>query len=109
LELAFDKKSVRQLCESEARAARDLGEKAAKKLKARLADFRVVENVSELVVGKPCELDGVNDGKFVVHLCDGFRIIFCANHNSNPLQKSGRLDWSKVTRIKILEVNHDKD
>jgi hypothetical protein len=39
-------------------------------------------------------------------LCDGYRIVFCANHNSIPTLKPNRVDWSKVSRVKILRIEN---
>ena len=73
----------------------------------RLADMEVARFVTDLVAGKPRELDGVRRGQISVDLCDGYCIIFCANHNEIPLMVSGSVDWSKVTRIKILNIDRD--
>lgn len=100
MEVAFTTKSLRQLCESEAKAKKELGEDIAEKLKHRLADLRAAIYVNDLIVGKPREIDQ----QFAVDLGDDFSIIFCANHNANPLLKGGKIDWSKVTRIKIFKI-----
>lgn len=106
LELAFATKSLRQLCENEARAKRDLGGTVAEKLKRRLADLRAAECVKDLIAGRPHEVEGATHRHFAVSLCEGARIVFCANHNTIPLEKSGGVDWSKVSRVKILEVTN---
>ena len=108
MEFAFENKLLRGLCENEPQAQRILGANVASKLKHRLADMEVAQCVTELVAGKPRELDGVRRGQISVDMCDGYRIIFCANHNNIPLMVSGSVDWSKVTRIKILNIDlHD--
>lgn len=105
LEISFADKSLRQLCENGAIARRKLGSKVAEKLKRRLADLRAVSCVKELVAGRPREVEGI----VIVELCGDYRIILCANHNSNPLLKTGAIDWSMVNHVKILKIegNHD--
>ena len=107
LELAFANKSIRQLCESEANAERDLGVGMAEKLRGRLADLRAAPCVSDLVVGRPREVEAVPYRHFAVDLGEGFQIVFCANHNTIPKLESGAVDWSTVTRIKIIGIESD--
>ena len=104
MELAFDDKSLRTLCESEAPARRELGLEVAEVLKRRLADLCAATSVKDLVAGQPRELDAAH---MAVDLCDGHRIVFCANHSSNPMTETGDLDWSKVNRVKVLRIERD--
>ena len=39
-----------------------------------------------------------------VDLCEGYRIVFRANHPNNPKLETGDVDWRNVSRIKILEI-----
>ncbi len=107
LELAFSTKSLRQLCESGAKAKRVLGFSVALKLRRRLADMRAATCVKDLVAGQPRELENPGRRNIVVGLCKGFRIVFCANHNVVPVLNSGGVDWAKVSRVKILRVESD--
>lgn len=104
MEFAFHSKTLRGICENEAQARRALGPNVAQRLKHRLADMQAAQIVKELVAGKPFELDGTRRGQISVDLGDRYRIIFCANHNANPTTESGSVDWSKVTRIKIINI-----
>ncbi len=104
LELAFANKPLRQLCENEAHAKRELSPTVAEILKHRLADLRAAVSVKDLVAGKPRRLGGADHQHMAIDLCDGYRIVFSANHPNNPVVESGELDWSKVSRVKILRV-----
>ena len=104
LELAFASKSLRQLCENEAKATQDLGGRVAQKLRRRLADLRAATSVNDLVAGRPRELEGVPHRNLGVNLSEGSRIVFCANHNTIPVLPSGEVDWSRVSRVKILRI-----
>jgi len=103
LELAFAEKSLRQVCTSRISASRKLGEKTAEKLARRLADLRACDSVGEIVVGKPQEIKSTPPGEFAIELGQRSRLIFSANHNDVPTV-SGKVDWSKVSRIKILRL-----
>jgi proteic killer suppression protein len=106
---AFSTKALRSLCECQARAERELGFKVAKKLRERIADIRAAENVTDLVAGRPREIEGGRLPNYSINLADGYRIVLCPNHNEIPLTKSRRIDWSKVSRVRIhkIEVAHD--
>lgn len=108
LELAFAEKQLRKLCENDAIARRKLGIKVAEKLKRRLADLRAATCVNDLVAGKPRELEGDCQNQMAVDLCDGYNIVFCANHNAAPLLKSGAIDWARVSRVKILRIESNE-
>lgn len=107
LELAFKSKELRTICESEAHAKCNLGSKVAEALKHRLADLRAATSIVDLVAGRPRIADGGHSQQMIVDLCDGYRITFCANHPNNPVTEHGKLDWTKVSRIKILGIERD--
>lgn len=107
MELAFDKKSLRELCENEEKAKRDFGVKVAENLKRRLADLRAAKSAKDLVAGRPREHKGSEHRHISIDLCENYRILFCANHNVIPELESGDVDWSKVSRIKILQIERD--
>lgn len=104
IEIAFLSKSLRAICTSEIVAQEKLNANVARKLKARLADLRAANSVNDLIAGNPRELEGNYPSRFAVDLCDGYHLIFCSNHNSTPLAGADMVDWSKVSRIKILNI-----
>ena len=105
MELAFDSKAIRTICESEAQARLELGANVAEVLKHRLADMRAARSPKDLVVGRP--RIGADGQHMVIDLCDGHHIIFKPNHVKSPLTKTAELDWAKVSRIKILRIEGD--
>lgn len=109
MEIAFADKSLRQLCENEAIAKRKLGIKVAEKLKRRIADLRAATCIKDIVVGRPRECEGTNQTEIALDLCDDYRLVLCANHNSVPLLDSGAIDWAMVSRIKILRIEGSHD
>lgn len=104
LELAFDTKSLRNICENQAQAKHALGSQVAEFLKHRLADLRAAASPRDLVAGHPRELTGADRQNMAVDLREGYRIVFTANHNKNPMTDTGHLDWSRVSRVKILRI-----
>lgn len=104
LELAFSQKSLRNLCESQLKAERVLGISVAATLRARLADLRAAERVTDLVAGPPAILDDKPPGRVAIPLGGDTFIFFSANHVSVDLNPSKKVNWSRVSRIKILEL-----
>ncbi len=76
----------------------------AKKLRARLADLREAETITDIPAGQPREIEGGRFGYYAVKLADGFRLVLSANHNEMPLLANGKIDWSKVSRVKIRKI-----
>lgn len=101
MQLAFETKRLRDICENEERAADELGTKVAEQLKRRLADLRAAESIEEMPnIVKPSK----GSTKCSVRFAEDRSIVFCANHNPNPTSQSGKIDWAKVRRIRILEI-----
>jgi hypothetical protein len=109
LELAFAQKSLRDLCESQLKAERRLGIAVAAALRARLADLRDAESVDDVIAGPPLVLNDEPPGRIAVPLSATVSIVFSANHASVPFKDPKHVNWSRVTRIKIIEVGGSND
>jgi len=103
LELAFSTKALRAVCESEERAQSELGVDLASILKRRLADLRAAANVTDLVAGNPRPAPQ-SKKELMLDLADGFAVFLTANHAANPRRRSGDIDWSKVSRVRLLRI-----
>lgn len=73
-------------------------------LKHRLADMHAAQSPIDLEAGSPKIVQSSDHEIMTVDLRDGYRIEFSANHPNNPTIESGKIDWGKVTRIKILRI-----
>lgn len=109
MEIAFNSSELRTICEDEGSAKKELEPQVAEKLKHRLADLRAVVSILDLVVGLSSKVDGASSDEKNLDLCNGYSIVFCANHVKNPLMKTGEIDWLRVTRIRILRIESDHD
>ena len=107
LEVAFDTKSLRAICESEAKAKRELGPSVGRILKHRLADFRAAKSAKDFVAGQPRFVRGTGRENMAVDLCDGYRIVFTANHPKGSSSETRDVNWERVSRIKILRIGID--
>ena len=109
LELAFNSKELRSVCEHEATAKGALGAEIAEALRRRLADLRAATSIADLIVGNPHTVEVGSKNYLVIHLFRSHQIVLEANHPKNPLTDSGQLDWAKVSRIKITHVGGYND
>ena len=107
--IAFATKRLRQLCETEVTARDALGEKVARKLRARLADLSAAQSVKDLVAGSPREVCRDGTPAIAIKLSCGARLLFTANHSNLPMASRGGVDWSKVTRVKVICIEDGDD
>ena len=106
MEIAFNKKSLRKLCEDENLARWSLGAIVANKLKARLADLKAARCIDDVRAGTPRIIPGRRNSRVQINLTEGYRIRLVVNHNIFPTVSggSGLVDWSNVSRIKIVAI-----
>lgn len=109
MEIDFKDKKLRELCEQERVAERKLGAACARKLRSRLADLQAANCVTDLVAGRPHTLDGNRAGQFAVDLAGGRRLVFEPDHNPVPMRDDGGIDWSRVTRVRIVYLGDYHD
>lgn len=102
MEFSFDNRAIRQICEDENVATEKFGAVLAQKLKNRLADLWAAECVVDIPVGDPGALpDGLT---YKINLSDTHRIVFGAIHSKLSKNTNGQIDWSNVSRIKLLKI-----
>ena len=109
LELAFNSRELRSICEHEPTAKDALGAEIAEALRRRLADLRAATSIADLIVGNPHTVEVGSKNYLVIHLFRRHQIVLEANHPENPLTDSGQLDWAKVSRIKVAYVGGYND
>jgi hypothetical protein len=101
VQIAFDSKALRTLCESELHASNQLGLEVARVLRHRLADLRAARSIDDVVVGNPRQF--LSDRtRMMLDLCDGYVVVFCANHSQTAASLP---DWPSVSRIRITEIS----
>jgi hypothetical protein len=101
LQLAFETKHLRTLCESSADAISELGQDVARDLMERLADLDSAVSIKDVLSGQPRPSD---DGDLLIELVSGYRLQCRANHPNNPKTATNAIDWAKVSRIKIVGI-----
>ena len=99
MQLAFETRQLRDICESENGAEQLLGTETAKELKRRLADLRAAACVGDLPSGGQAGAE-----RYFFTLSDGSIVELVPNHLKNPLLDSGEVDWRKVVRLKLIRI-----
>ena len=104
MDLAFKDEQLRAICIKRGRALAVLGPNVAHELNKRVADIRAAESALDLLVG--ARVVG-EEGLEAIHvsLASGFELILAANHVENPTTASGKIDWGKVVRVRVLEIS----
>ena len=84
-----------------------MGTEVAEVLKRRLADIRAATSYGDLIAGKP-RLLNIGDLRILnVDLGEDYHLILEANHPQNPLTETGKLDWTRVSRVKVTHIGRN--
>jgi len=90
------------LCENKEFAESHLGEEIADILFARLADIEAADNVFDLVVGYPEEIE-INEVRcYSINISNHKKIIL--SNNDVKKNKNNNFDWTDIKRVKILKI-----
>ena len=99
LELAFETKSLRNLCEDHSVAEAKLGVTVAENLRQRIADLWAARTVFDLPLGV-----SVTSNACTINLAGASRLRFLPNHPRNPVLESDETDWAHVNRIRLIGI-----
>lgn len=104
MEIAFQTKGLRRICERELLINQEFGHEAGRKLRSRIDDLLSADNVEDLPIkGSYCE-----NSYYQLSFAQDMEILFEANHVTNPTDSSGKIDWSKVKRVKIVSIGGNR-
>lgn len=100
MDVAFETLELRELCENYSAAVSKLGPENAAMLRARLADLKAAESVSELHF---CAEGQLGQGASQrMEIAAGLSLDFVSNHRHHVGQSS--VDWSCVRRVRIVSI-----
>lgn len=106
VEIAFETKQLRDVCESQKNAERQMTLPAAEALRACLADLGAASNVSEFRLVRVDSKNTENGSVVDAPLADGIVLRLRQNHVDHPVSINSSTDWSQVSRIKIVSIGH---
>jgi hypothetical protein len=101
--LAFETEELRTICEDPDVATTRLGAAIASQLRGRLADIRAATSISDLLVGNP-RLSGSCSENLSIDLDPEVYMVWTANHVTARTQPDGHIDWSRVSRVRLLKI-----
>ena len=107
MEVSFDSRSMQKACSSAREAKKKWGDRTAGRLQQRLLELKAADtlaDISHLPPARCHELKGDRAGQLSVDLVHPYRLLFEPDHDPVPRKPDGGLDWTKVTRILVLEV-----
>jgi hypothetical protein len=101
LELRFASPELRATCERRTAAERLLGETAARKLRARLADIRAAFDIRDVDLGRPSYS---HRGRVTFFLSDTHRLVIASAVTPIPRQPDKQVDWAQVNIFEVVEI-----
>lgn len=101
LVVAFENIQLRGVCENKDLAMEAIG---TTKLLDRLADIFAATSVCDLLVGDPKETVYGSLPAYQIKISDEHVLFFFQNHVNPPCLENGKLDWLRVSRIKIVAI-----
>jgi proteic killer suppression protein len=107
LEISYADKKIRNICDNEAVALRRLSPNVVMALMRRLTDLNSATNILDVPLGNPREISGDPPGEYRLDLVDGYFLMFCAVDLKMPLNDKNKVDWTKVSRLKLLRIIKD--
>lgn len=108
MELAYETIELRRLCLSRIVAEKKLGKAGAKFFLARLADLRAIDCIGELLVGQQTFEGKGPRQTAILSFGNGLKIVLLANQARLTVSEED-LDWDRVRRVKIVDVEFEDD
>jgi proteic killer suppression protein len=101
LHLRFASPQLRDLCERRAAAEKLLGELAARKLRARLADLRAATDIRQVLLGRP--MFGAR-GRITFTLSATRRLVLAPGVSPIPRLADKKVDWAQIDTFDVVEI-----
>lgn len=104
MDISFNSKDLRKLCQSRQVATRKLGIATAEKLANRLDDILAATTAKDLVIGSPRHLRVAGQEALAIALSKEISLVISCNHAVSPKLETGHIDWNVVSRVKIMKI-----
>ncbi len=104
MELSFATAHLRSLCESRRRARKLLGNEGAALLAQLLADIEACPSMTELIGLLQGQVAAADGDQWCTTVTPDYRVVFGCGHVTVPRTKTGAVDWRRVSRVKILQI-----
>jgi len=106
MDVTFTNQKLQKLCNSAGKLNGQYGPKLAAKIRQRLAEIAAADNLEQLrsLPGHYHELTQNLAGTIAVSLIGADRLVFKPTDNPPPRRTDGGLDWSRVTKVTIVDI-----
>lgn len=111
LEVVFATRELEKKLGSDKARRRLLGDEIGRRVGVRLVDLFAAPSLEALrhTPGRCHELSEDRKGQLAVSLTRNYRLVFEPADEPIPVLEHGGLDWSAVTKIRIMEVTDYHD
>ena len=109
MEIAYATEELRNLCEISEDGEKVLGTDVARVLRNRLSDLYAIDKITDLPIGLQIKDPNKFGGSLMIELKTDAKIVIIPNHVNNPTNSSGRIDWNRVFRVKIIAIGDTYD
>ena len=107
MELSFANRKVAKELADEKSITRRYGTDNGRRICQRLTQLMAAPNLEtlrSLPQMRAHELTADRAGRISVDVRHPYRLVLVPDHDEVPRKADGGLDWSRVTRVKILEI-----
>ncbi|EGR2844418.1 killer suppression protein [Vibrio parahaemolyticus] len=109
LEISFQTRELRDICQTQAIAENTLGNDVAATLRKRVADLMAAESYLDLPLGNPRLIYKDGNECLILDLCLGRYLEFIPGYHNAPIDHSGEVNWSQVFRVKLMKIGQKND
>ena len=104
MEIAFQTKSLRSLCEVETVMREKLGPIAAEALRVCLADLRAAPTITDVGVSYTARMTSKTDIEIIP--TSGLQVVLRAIAPKSKNPGAAAPEWAAVTRVKIIGIHY---
>lgn len=107
MELSFTNKKLAKLLNSQKETFRAYGPDNGKRILLRLqqiADANTLAELACLPQTRVHELKANRKEQISVDVKHPYRLLLIPNHDETPRKPDGGLDWSRITRVTVIEI-----
>lgn len=109
LEISFQSRELRDICQTQAIAEDALGSKVAGVLRGRIFDLLAVDSYLDLPLGNPKLIYIDGQQYLILELCSGYFFQFIPGYRNAPIGTNGEIDWNRVFRVKLMKIGRKND
>ena len=107
MEISYKSEKLKKTLTDNREIVKSFGERA-RKIRLRLMQSKAAKTLAEIktLPAVHCHaLKGNRTGQVAINISENWRLIFEPDHSSLRTLEDGNSDWTKITKITILEIS----